>query len=203
MIRVVVFDVSGVLVELTGVATFRSWLGNRLTDEEIWRRWLASPAVRDFETGRVSPDVFADELIDEFVLPVNRDELLAAFTAWPRRTFPGAGDLIRRVNRRFVRATLCNTNVLHGSRFQEMGLEGLFEHHFPSHLIGKLKPDREVFEHVIDVLRCEPSEMLFLDDQPLNIKSARQVGIEAILANGVEEAEQVLERFGVVDSTPA
>ena len=170
MIRVVVFDVGGVLVELTGVATFRSWLGNRLTDEEIWRRWLASPAVRDFETGRVSPDVFADELIDEFVLPVNRDELLAAFTAWPRRTFPGAGDLIRRVNRRFVRATLCNTNVLHWSRFQEMGLEGLFEHHCPSHLIGKLKPDREVFEHVIDVLRCEPSEMLFLDDQPLNIK---------------------------------
>ena len=99
MIRVVVFDVGGVLVELTGVATFRSWLGNRLTAEEIWRRWLASPAVRDFETGRVSPDVFADELIDEFVLPVNRDELLAAFAAWPRRIFPGAGDLIRRVNR--------------------------------------------------------------------------------------------------------
>ncbi len=202
MIRIVIFDVGGVLVELTGVATFRSWVGNRFTTEEIWRRWLTSPAVRAFETGRVGPDAFADQLIDEFGLPINRQELLAAFATWPRRTFPGAGDLIRRVDRRFVRATLCNTNVLHWRRFREMGLEELFEHHFPSHLMGKLKPDREVFEHVIDILECHPSEILFLDDQPLNVESARQVGIEAVLAAGVGQAEQVLAKFGVFNSTP-
>src|SRR4026207_835021 len=139
MIRAIAFDVGGVLIELTGVATFSAWVGNRITTEEIWRRWLTSPAVRAFETGRLAPEVFADQLIGEFALPVDRQEFLAAFAAWPRRTLPGAADLIRRVDRRYIRATLCNTNVLHWSRFlDEMGLADLFDHHFASHVMGKL-----------------------------------------------------------------
>ena len=203
MIRVVIFDVGGVLIELTGVATFRSWTGGRLTTEEIWRRWLTSPAVRDFETGKIDPDLFADRLINEFALPIDRQQLLDAFIAWPRGTFPGAIDLIRRVDRRYVRATLCNTNILHWSRFLETGLRELFEHHFASHLMGKLKPDREVFEHVIATLRCNPSEILFIDDQRLNVDSGRQVGIQAFVASGVEQAEEVLDRFGVLTSRNA
>jgi len=64
--------------------------------------------------------------------------------------------------------------------------------------MGKLKPDREVFEHVADSLRCDPSEILFLDDQPLNVEAARQVGLEAVLTIGIEQATQVLTEFGAL-----
>lgn len=199
MIRAVVFDVGGILVELTGVPIFQSWIGNRLTSEEVWRRWLTSPAVRAFEAGRVSPEVFADALIDEFDLPLGPREFLSAFESWPRRIMPGAAELVRRVDNRYIRATLCNTNVLHWPRFlYEMGLGQLFERHFASHLIGKIKPDREMFDHALDALECDPSEMLFIDDQPLNVESARQAGIRAFVAKDVRRAERVLNEFGVL-----
>jgi putative hydrolase of the HAD superfamily len=62
---------------------------------------------------------------------------------------------------------------------EEMGLHGLFDHHFASHLIGMLKPDREVFEHVAAFLKVEPTEILFLDDQPLNVAAAQKAGFMA------------------------
>ena len=195
MIRAVVFDLGGVLIELSGVPTFNAWVGDHVTPEEIWKRWLSSPAVRAFERGLIGVEDFADRLIDEFVLPVNRQQFVDAFDSWPRGLFPGAADLIRRVDRRCVRATLSNTNALHWPRFLAE-FEPLFDHHFPSHLTGRLKPDAEAFEHVIGVLQCEPAEVLFLDDQPLNAEAARKAGISAAVVRGLQEAERALTDFG-------
>jgi len=200
-IRIILFDLGGVLIELTGVPALLAWIGNRLTPEELWRMWLSSPVVRAFETGKVGPDTFANQLIADLGLPVSRQEFLAAFRAWPKGVFPGAVDLVRRISPPYVRATLCNTNVLHWPRFMdEMGLGNLFEHHFASHLMGKLKPDREVFEHVVAALGCEPSAILFLDDQPLNVEAAQAIGLQAVCVRGVQEAERVLTEVGVVSA---
>jgi putative hydrolase of the HAD superfamily len=69
-IRIVLFDVGGVLVELPGVPTTLAWIGNRVSHEELSRMWLTSPVVRAFETGRATPEVVADQLIAEMALPV-------------------------------------------------------------------------------------------------------------------------------------
>ena len=166
--------------------------------------WLSSSVVRAFETGRVGPDTFADQLIADLGLPVSRQEFLAAFTAWPKRVFPGAVDVVRRISPQYVRATLCITNVLHWPRFiEEMGLGNLFEYHFASHLMGKLKPDREVFEHVVAALACEPSAILFLDDQPLNVEAAQALGLRAACVREVQEVERVLIEAGVMRAVQA
>ncbi len=39
-IRVVLFDVGGVLVQLSGVATVLGWVADRWTPAELWQRWL-------------------------------------------------------------------------------------------------------------------------------------------------------------------
>jgi hypothetical protein len=69
-IRIVLFDVGGVLVELSGVPTMLAWIGNRVSHEELSRMWLTSPVVRVLETGRATPEVFADQLIAGMALPV-------------------------------------------------------------------------------------------------------------------------------------
>lgn len=84
-----------------------------------------------------------------------------------------------------------------------LGLAELFEQDFASHLIGKIKPDRDVFEHAIDALECDPSEILFVDDQPLNVESARQTGIQAFVAKDIRQAERVLTECGVLVPAPA
>ncbi len=197
-IRVVLFDVGGVLIELSGLAVMLSWLQNRVTPEQVYTIWLSSPTVRSFETGRMKPELFAERIIAELELPVGKEEFLAEFCRWPLKGFPGAVELVNRVPRKFVRATLCNTNALHWpALLRHEELLGGFDHHFASHLIGKIKPDEEAFRHVVDTLSCAPSEILFMDDSRVNIAGAKKVGIRAFQVRGPAEAEQVLQAHGV------
>jgi putative hydrolase of the HAD superfamily len=193
------FDLGGVLIEFTGVPTLLRWLGGRVSPEQMWPLWLGSPVVRDFEAGRVEPDVFADRLIADLGLPVDRAEFLDEFARWPTGLYAGAAELIARIPASYVRATLSNTNVVHWPRITgEMRLGELFDHHFPSHLTGRLKPDREVFTHVAEALGCAPSAILFLDDQPLNVEAARAAGLGAVQVSGVAGAEAALMAAGVI-----
>jgi len=96
-ISVVLFDVGGVLVEPSGVATMLAWMDNRVSTEELWKMWLTSPTVRSFETGKLSAEDFADRIIADFGLPVLGSEFLREMTRWSVTLFPGAIELIERV----------------------------------------------------------------------------------------------------------
>jgi glucose-1-phosphatase len=198
-IRVILFDLGGVLVELTGIPTLHSWTRNRMTTEELWVTWLSSPAVRAFETGRSSPVEFARALIGEMNLPLTTDEFLADFALWPRNLFPGAIDLVRCIPCDYTRAVLSNSNAMHWPRLMdEWGLGDVFDHQFGSHLIGKIKPDEEAFHHVIDKLDCDPAAIFFLDDNTLNIEAAQRVGMRAVQVKGVIDAHRALSEAGLL-----
>ena len=187
-------------MELGGVSTVISWMTNPVVPEELFRIWLTSPAVRAFETGRIDPVLFAEQLILEMSFQVERDTLLEEFARWPVGTFPGALELLARVPRRYTRATLSNTNSLHWPLVMgRMKLEGAFDHHFASHLMGKIKPDEEAFQHVTASLNCAPEEVLFLDDNQLNIDAAKKCGIHAVQVKGVPAAERALLDFRVIE----
>lgn len=198
-IQVVLFDLGGVLVELTGVPTMMGWLANRMSVEELWSYWLTSPTVRAFERGHIAPELFADQIILDMSLPVAREEFLLTFTNWVAGLYPGALELVNSLPAGLVRATLANTSVLHWPRLtNDLGLEKLFDHHFPSHLTGRIKPDEEAFQHVLDTLRCRPGEVLFLDDNRLNVETAHSIGMHATCVRGPAEARQALAAAGIV-----
>ena len=113
--------------------------------------------------------------------------------------FPGAIELIEQIPARYVRATLSNTNVIHWKYImRNAGLAAAFPHHFPSYLIGKIKPDAEAFEHVTEALECEPHEVLFLDDNEMNVVGARSIGMQSVRVRGIVEAERALLDFGII-----
>ena len=76
---VLLFDLGGVLVRATGNPVAAD--GTLPADDDFWRRWLLSPAVRDFESGRTSPEEFARAVAAEFELEVGPDEFLRRFRA--------------------------------------------------------------------------------------------------------------------------
>jgi glucose-1-phosphatase len=130
-IRVVLLDVGGVLVELSGLTMLLSWLGHRVTAEQVRTLWLTSPIVRSFETGKMQPAEFAEQIISELRLQVGSEEFLTELYIRSQRILPGAVELVRRVPRYYVRATLCNTNALQWpSLIEHRDLIGAFDHHF-------------------------------------------------------------------------
>ncbi len=198
-IQVVLFDVGGVLVQLSGVTTVLSWVADRWTPAEVWRRWLQSPAVRAFETGRTDADTFAAELVAELELGVAPRLFLQSFAGWPTGLYPGARELIARIPTHVTRALLSNSNALHWPRvLDEFGLGALFEHRFVSHLTGRIKPDRDAFEHVVSSLGCDAASIFFLDDNLMNVEAARDAGMQAAVATGIEGAEEALRHAGIL-----
>ena len=203
-IEVILFDLGGVLVELSGVSTMLRWSaltvdGKPLDEQSLWRCWLNSPAVRRFETGQISAQTFADQLIEEMHLKVDRQTFLDAFTAWPSGLFPGVPALLNKLRDRYTLACLSNTSELHWPRLmKEMALESHLDHHFGSHLIGKIKPDRECFDHVIEALTLQPEQILFFDDNLINVEGERKAGMQALHVRGIEALHQTIEHHRLI-----
>lgn len=195
-IKTLLFDLGGVLVELSGVANMMSW--SHLTEDEIWHRWTASTSVRKFESGDSSADDFSRQIVKEFALTVSPERFLEAFVAWPI-PYPGACHLLEYLSTRFTMACLSNTNHLHWERFEtESELLSHFHITLPSHITGKMKPDAEVYYHALEVLDQHPETIFFMDDNQLNIDSAREVGIQAALTRTLSGVIENLEISGLL-----
>jgi putative hydrolase of the HAD superfamily len=109
-------------------------------------------------------------------------------------------DLLARIPPTYRRALLSNSNALHWPRVSnDMGLGAAFNHHFVSHLTGKIKPDAAAFEDVLTTLDCAPARVLFLDDNLLNVEAARNLGMRAAKVQGPREAQRVLIDFGIIE----
>lgn len=199
MFDIILFDLGGVLVELTGIPIMLQWTHHKYDVEALWENWLHSPAVRAFETGRSTPEQFAEDIIKEMDLPVAKQEFIDRFTKWPRGLFAGVPQLLDRLKTDYKLACFSNSNSLHWPiLMHDMALETKFSFQFGSHLIGKVKPDKEAFDHVISQLNCRPSSILFFDDNILNVHSASKIGMVAYRVRGPQEIERVLKQIGSI-----
>ena len=202
-IEAILFDLGGVMIELAGVERMLEWSPTLGTTEELWRRWLSSPAVRDYETGRTDRVTFADAIVGEFGLPVDAETFLGEFAWWPRALHPDAGAMLAALAPRYRLASLSNTNELHWHRFaRDWDLPAMFHHNFPSFMVGKLKPDAEYFEHVLDALGIAADRALFVDDNRINVEAARAVGLHARQVPRFEALAPTLAELGIRASAP-
>ena len=66
------------------------------------------------------------------------------------------------------------------------------------------KPDREIFEYILNDLKAEPEEVLIIDDSEENIKAASQMGINTIKVNfndpDADEVRRALDSYLGSDS---
>ncbi len=199
-IELVVFDLGGVLIELTGVPRMLEWTKGRFSESTVWKKWLQSPAVRAFESGKITGEEFSEKIVSEYNIAVSPEQYLEEFTVWPSRFYTGAEELIARIDRMIKVATLSNTNAVHWPRFiHEMKLLEMITLNFPSHFTGFLKPDAEAFLHVTNQVDVHPGRTLFLDDNLTNVEGARNAGLQARCVHGIAEAEKCLLEFGLLD----
>lgn len=197
----VLFDLGGVLIDFGGVASMKA-LAGITSDEELWRRWLGCRWVRSFERGQCSPEEFAAGVTSDWDLAVDAETFLDAFRNWPRAPLPGADGLVRRVRRAVPVGCLSNTNSLHwNDHFERWTILNAFDFRFLSFEMGFIKPDREMFDRVSELLSAPPDRVLFLDDNSINVDGAAAAGFHAVRVTGVEEARRVLADAHVLGSS--
>tara|TARA_R110001606_G_scaffold356838_2_gene508243 strand:- start:829 stop:1449 length:621 start_codon:yes stop_codon:yes gene_type:complete len=198
-IRVVLFDLGNVLVDLGDISEMHAMLNMQGEESEVWLKWLRSPTVAAFDSGKITFDQFAASLLKEVGSDIDKETFKASFKAWPRGLFEGALELIESVKPEYHRAILSNTNAAHWPRLMdEMALAGKFHSYYASHMVGFVKPDEAIYQYVIRNLQVAPEEILFIDDNQVNIDTANALGMKAFRVKGIEEARAVLHRQGVL-----
>jgi glucose-1-phosphatase len=197
-VDVVVFDLGGVLIELTGVRAMLELTGIE-SEEELWRRWLTCRWVRRFESGGCSETEFAAGVVADWQLEISPAAFLEAFRRWPVGPLPGAAELVARTRASVATGCFSNTNVLHWrDHIAAWPLASLFDHRFLSFELGLLKPDVAAFAQVAGMLGVPAERVLFLDDNAVNVAGASAAGFQAARAAGVDEARQRLAEAGVL-----
>ena len=72
--------------------------------------------------------------------------------------------------------------------------ESLFDLILESCRVGYRKPERQVYEMVLQKLRVYPEEAIFVDDLGVNLKPAKEIGFKTIKCNSVKETIKELEQ---------
>jgi putative hydrolase of the HAD superfamily len=109
---------------------------------------------------------------------------------------------LKRLRNHYRIFLLSNTNAIHieylesylNRKFGYNPLPEMFEQSYYSFAIGKRKPDKEAYEHVLNNASLNASETLFIDDTEINIKGAQQAGLLGYYLKG----ETILDMFNLV-----
>ncbi len=196
MKKLLVFDLGGVIVDFN-IGTIGEWTG--LTLDDFWRKWLKSETVRDFESGKTGRHTFARELTAEFDLPVSPQELLRVYRTWQVGLYPGARRLLETLAPHFMLACLSNTNeIIWTDSIHEFGIDRLFHYRFASHEMGCLKPDPEAYAYLVREVPFSLEEIVFFDDNPINVEAARAFGLDAYVVQGPGGVQEKLESLGLL-----
>lgn len=198
MKKAIFLDLGGVLVEIAGEHEMRKLLGSSFSREQMWARWLASPAVRAHECGQISVEEFAAALVEEYEQSICANDFIASFHRWIVGSFSETHQLLTDIKARVTIALLTNTCAAHWPQIEATGVPAHFKHIVASHQIGKLKPDLEYFIHALDVVGINADEAIFFDDNEINCVGARKANIEAFVARNPSDVRNTLIELNIM-----
>jgi putative hydrolase of the HAD superfamily len=108
-------------------------------------------------------------------------------------------ELVEAVQARVPAGFLSNMNSFQwAANYEGIPLTDAFSFRFLSFELGLVKPDASVFEAVAARLPVACEQVLFLDDNVVNVEAADGAGFAAVHVRGVDAARRALVSAGVL-----
>lgn len=207
-IKTIVFDLGNVIIDLDIERTWSS-LAHHLGDdlfEKIEKAYPNGNLFIDYEVGLISEKTFFDTLQSVSEHPLSIRTLMEAWNAMLLTINPERFALLLRLKEKYNIFLLSNTNATHvnfvdgylqivyGFSIKEFDTR-YFHRVYYSHLIGLRKPNRNIYDFVIQDANILPSETLFIDDNSDNIDGVLEAGWNGYLHPVGEEIVEVMELY--------
>ncbi|HLB41453.1 MAG TPA: HAD family phosphatase [Gammaproteobacteria bacterium] len=193
-IKNIIFDLGGVILNIDFKRTYVAFqkLG-MMRFEVLYSQNKQSGLFDDFETGKISADVFRNELRTQLQVDISDENFDEAWNAMLLDLPKDRLDFISHLRKSYRVFLFSNTNEIHLQAFFRIcqrqhrinSLMDYFEKEYYSCRFGKRKPNPEAFQIIINENNMNASETLFIDDTLQHVLGARQVGLCAVhLAQG-------------------
>ena len=156
----------------------------------------------DIEEGKISAEQFRAKLSELIGKEVTYEECKFAWLGY-RQDVPLRNlDILRKLKAQgYKLILLSNTNPFMMSwglsgEFDGNGnsLESYFDSLYLSYKLGVMKPNKKIFQYIIDKEKIQPGESLFIDDGERNINAARLLGFKTLCPiNGEDWTKELIE----------
>ncbi|WP_375563250.1 HAD family hydrolase [Bernardetia sp. OM2101] len=184
----IIFDLGGVIINLSYKKTeegFKRLFGTDFS--ELYSKQSQTDIFNKLETGHISEKEFVEAMQKSSSKKVSHQEIINAWNAMLLDIPKERIELLKKIGKEKRIFLLSNTNEIHKKAFDKIvleahkmgGLETLFEKVYFSHLVGMRKPNREIFDFVIQENDLNPKQTLFIDDSPQHIEGAIKTGLNA------------------------
>ena len=200
--KAVIFDLGKVVFDLSFDRIFWFWANasGRYYDE-IKSKFQFDDLFDQFEKADVTPEEFRAELSKRLGLMLTDQEFDEGWCALYLDTYHGIDTLLADLQQKYRLVALTNTNIIHSSVWKAKYDNSLryFEQVFSSHELRERKPNAKAYQIVLDYLRVEPQQAVFLDDNIDNIRGADQLGLKTILVTSCEQMTAELRTIGLLN----
>lgn len=182
----IIFDLGAVIIDIDYQATINAFEDLGIENfSEIFSKAQQTNFTDDFETGHISEKDFFEKLNQKLGGEQNPEKLI---NAWNKMlgTIPQERiELLKACKQKMPIYLLSNTNYTHikfiykylKSEFNVDSLSPWFNKLFLSFEVGMRKPNTDIFEFVLKETGLNANNVLYIDDSPQHIKTARSLGI--------------------------
>jgi 2-haloacid dehalogenase len=196
----VVFDIGGVLLDWDPRYLYRTLFD----DEAAMERFLAEVCTPDWNTALDAGRPFAEAVAELSGMFPGQRELIGAYdTRWPEMVRGSIEDSVA------ILAELCERRVpvyalsnWSAEKFRLMRdrheFLGWFDGLVISGEVHMVKPDPQIFEHLLSTFALTPSQTVFIDDNAANVDAAGALGITAIRFTSPPDLRRELESLGLL-----
>ena len=198
-IKMILFDLGGVLVEIADLSNM--WAEKKTNypeDHDFWPLWLADKNIHAIDRGLMEVEDFLKNWKEDRGIEADIDELRKIYQALIKEPFPGALELVKDCKKKYTVGCFSNMTYGHWPKIKSFAFEKEFSFRFVSWQIQFCKPESEAYQYVLQQLPFEKDEILFIDDNQLNVDKALEMGMQALRAKTAVVARQRLEELGLL-----
>jgi len=201
MVRALLFDLGGVVVDIDFDLAFRQWQSlTQLSFGEIKKTFAFDDPYARHERGEIAAAEYFAHLRSVLKLQGSDARIAEGWNAIFIREIPATLELIQSVRAAVPCYAFTNTNPTHQGAWTAVAPRVLhsFDRIFASHEIGLRKPEKRAFEHIAAAIGVPLESILFFDDLDENVEGARAAGLQAVLVRGPADVRDALRREGMI-----
>jgi putative hydrolase of the HAD superfamily len=181
MIKNIIFDLGGVVVEWNPSSILQSFPGNRELTRYVRENGFFRKAWTEFDRGTRDEKGLIHEAARLSGCPVADCEALLEHVKRSLVAIPETEALIAALSRQGFRLyCLSNMSTDHYNYLKDRPVFRYFDGQVISAFEGLIKPERAFFELILDRYHLQPDETLFIDDLERNIRGAEALGIHTV-----------------------
>ena len=199
MIKAVCFDLDGVFFKEDSFNNFKNTISVLSNNPEIIDDVFHGEMMISFKKGEISEENYWEYVRNVLKIDISNEEIFKKLRE-SYNTNKEILNIINTIKKTNLLTCICSNNFI--SRIRELDKKynflGLFDIKILSYEVGFLKPQKEIFQELINSCGLRPDEILYSDDNEKKLIGAEDLGITTFVFNSIDSFIMELKKLNVI-----